>query len=92
MIRGVVAANGSIIIGSGFTVSKDSIGSYTITFNTPFSGSPSVTATVADSFASFPVTAGVFNTHANLEIVFPNSRTTGQLSDKPFHFIAVGPQ
>jgi hypothetical protein len=92
LIRGVVAADGGILVGSGFTVSKTNIGSYTITFNTPFSGPPSVTATVADSYGHFPVTAGVLNTHAILEIGFPNSGNTAQLHDWPFHFLAVGPR
>jgi hypothetical protein len=45
VIRGVVGGNGTIINGSGFTVSHSNEGVYYITYNTPFSSAPAVTAT-----------------------------------------------
>jgi hypothetical protein len=48
IIRGIVDKDGNILQGSGFTAQRESIGLYTITFNTPFSASPVVTTQLDD--------------------------------------------
>jgi hypothetical protein len=95
IIRGVVAANGSIITGSGFTVRHDSAGNYLITFNTPFAGPPSVTGTVEWDPGASPtgnvgiVTDGVTSANARL---LTREHNINDWRDMPFHFIAIGPR
>ena len=100
IIRGTIGINGNVIRGSGFTSSRISDGDYLITFNTAFTGIPTVTATADDnedqiSFFHYYV-AGIYNpTTTSVRI-----RTRGHSSsgiptgriDEPFHFIAVGPR
>jgi hypothetical protein len=91
IIRGVVNASGGIIVGSGFAVSHPSLGHYTITFNTPFSGAPAVTAT-ADAGVSAGIivaTQGATSNWVNLDTAQP---LTTSYVDAPIHFIAVGPR
>jgi hypothetical protein len=45
-IKGIVDGNGAIVVGSGFTVTYNTSGVYTINFTTPFTGIPVATATV----------------------------------------------
>jgi hypothetical protein len=92
IIRGVVDANGGIIVGSGFTVSHPSLGKYTITFDTPFAGLPSITATVQRQKFVTAFSDGVFKTHANLELLFPVTHNSATKDDSAFHFIAIGPR
>jgi len=89
IVRGVVGATGNIIVGSGFTVTKGATnsGQYTVTFNTPFSGPPAVTAT-AELGAS--TTAGVTSSSANFQIYGLNDGVFA--TDRAFHFIAIGPR
>lgn len=92
IIRGVVSAAGNIIVGTGFTVAHPEEGYYTITFTTPFSGPPTITATVQKEQFLFAVTDGVLSTHANLQLVVPTTGIAARAGDAPFHFIAIGPR
>ena len=86
IIRGVVGPTGAIIAGSGFTVSHDASGEYTITFNTAFSlTAPTVTATAEVIHISLN---GVTAFKAKFHIY----NLGGQDSDSAFHFIAIGPR
>lgn len=93
IVRGVVNGNGSIIVGSGFTVSHLSEGQYRVTFSTPFTGPPAFTAT-ADSNGlgdvQVAMTAGATST--NVVIFTKTAGITGGSTDMAFHFIAIGPR
>ena len=89
IIRGVVNGAGGILVGSGFTATHGAAGSgqYTVTFNTAFSGAPTVTAT-ADLDGRVISTVGVTSGSANFQVrVIPSGVT-----DAAFHFIAIGPR
>lgn len=99
-IRGSVNWNGAILRGRGFTSTRVNEGDYLITFTTPFSDVPTVTANVDDVTDSITLfhyyVAGVFATTTNSVRIrvrghssstFPNGRI-----DQPFHFIVVGPR
>jgi hypothetical protein len=45
ILRGRISGAGGITTGSGFTVTKTGTGAYTVTFTTPFSAEPTITAT-----------------------------------------------
>ena len=94
IVRGVFGATGNIIVGSGFSVSRGTTGSYDITFNTPFTGAPAVTATAnfdASSAAgdAFVMTEGVNVSTAHLRVVVGGG---GGVVNIPIHFIAIGPR
>jgi hypothetical protein len=93
IVRGIVDSTGAILVGSGFTVSHPSVGRYTITFNTPFAGTATVTATAENQGTDGEK---VVQTHgvssANATLVTRLIELGGGLTDITFHFIAIGPR
>lgn len=85
-IRGIIkGSNGSILQGAGFTSARVSAGLYTITFTTPFSSVPAITATLISgdtSFISGTPLAG------SASIFIYNISIVG--IDDDFNFIAIG--
>ncbi len=92
MIRGTVAANGSILAGTGFSVVRNAAGDYTINFATGFASLPAFTATgERTASALFVMTDGVTSTSARL--VFFSKYDNADINyDCAFHFIALGPR
>jgi hypothetical protein len=91
IVRGVVAGNGNIIVGSGFSVSHNGTGDYTITFEPPFLAAPAITMTCdQDPGAETPIVAtfGVTASSANVW----TQHYSGVYRDITFHLIAVGPR
>jgi hypothetical protein len=90
IIYGVVAANNSIITGTGFTVSGSG-GNFTITFTTPFASMPAVTATlVAPGAWSNIVKINSINT-STVSITTGNVQSgTTTPAAEAFSFIAAG--
>jgi hypothetical protein len=92
IIRGLIDLSGVVLDGSGFTVSKFATGRYRITYNTPFSGLSTVTATAAVGLA-YPTTfAEIMQGDATHQDVTMIQRSDGSLIDAGFTFIAVGPR
>jgi hypothetical protein len=89
IIRGTVAADGTIIAGSGFTVSVPATGVYNITFTKPFVGSvPTITATPElTSTTAIIMTDGADANFVTLKVF---RRSDGAVSSEAFHFIAIG--
>jgi len=106
IIRGIVAADGRIIAGSGFAVAHPSLANYVITFNTSFAGLPSVTATAIrpdiDSHGTIVMTDGLRPSSATLVVVVAPEHVHSHIPGSPalatfwrdlqFSFIAVGPR
>ena len=86
-IRGTVNGNGTVAFGTGWTVARTAVGSYTIFFSTPFSDRPSV---VASSGLTARTAAVGTPVQANVIIRIYNS--AGALADDVFYFIATGPR
>jgi hypothetical protein len=90
IVSGKISGTGTILAGTGFTVSRGigfPTGAYTITFDTPFTGIPVVVATpdslyIAPSAQSTTTWAQVYTTRPS----------TTSLVDAPFYFIAIGPR
>jgi len=89
IVRGTVAANGSILKGAGFTVTKGAGGIYTINFSVSFFDTPTVTVTPTETNPFYTLTT--------------QSLTPSQFGlfchqlgccnpDIPFGFIAIGPR
>jgi hypothetical protein len=93
IVRGIVSRTANIIAGSGFSVSGvvagDSAGEYTITFNTPFAGTPSIT--LAGATEGFSVTDLFVRSVSSGQAVIWVFGTDGGIGGR-FHFIAIGPR
>ena len=100
IIRGVICGNGfagcdgTIIAGSGFTLTHPSTGHYNITFNTPFSATPSISATAqgvgSDEFTEkFVMTQSPLASGVNFQVF---NRDGGDFSPSTIHFVAIGPR
>ncbi len=99
MIRGTVESNGTALAGTGFkgfTVTRNSTGLYTITFDPAFLFVPTVVATqeYPSDFGSGgdtrdnAVVVGVDKTKCKIKC----GDNSGAASDRRFHFIAIGPR
>jgi hypothetical protein len=88
IIRGVVAANGAILYGTGFSVTHPTNGQYTVTFTTAFTDFPSVTATAQSGLM---ITATVTSVSAS-SVPVRTFNSAGTAVDNQFHFIAIGPR
>ena len=86
-VRGTVNGNGTIGYGTGWTVARTAVGSYTIFFTTAFSNRPSV---VASSSLSIRTAAVGTPVQGNVAIRLYNA--AGALTDDVFYFIATGPR
>lgn len=89
ILRGcVTGATAAITQGTGFSVVRNSVGNYTITFTSTFATPPSVVGALTSAATGFIVTNGVpaFN---NCVILTANA--AGAATDINFSFIAVGP-
>jgi hypothetical protein len=95
IIRGTISVEGNIVAGTGFQVSHAATGHYVITFDTPFTGPPSVTATSAlpGETVSATVIAVQTANAANFTVrqYCHNLNICGD-ADGYFHFIAIGPR
>jgi len=95
IIRGSVLGNGTILYGTGFTVSKGATGYFTIYFNAAFSLQPSAAVTpVMDSglIVIGQITAHPITTNFQVKTSVVNQAAYGTTaSDQAFDFIVVGP-
>jgi hypothetical protein len=92
IIRGKVSRNGDVLAGSGFSAVRNSEGQYTITFTTPFAGTPTTVATpqyLVQSDFNVAWIDPVSSSAVNVIIINVNS---GNVADGTFHFIATGPR
>ena len=90
IVRGVIAAAGGILAGSGFQVSRPFTGGYDIAFDTSFSGLPAVTASANLLNGTFPFVSVV--TVSATQVRFVVRTETGLNSDRDVYFIAIGPR
>ncbi|HVU99869.1 MAG TPA: hypothetical protein VHH88_00815, partial [Verrucomicrobiae bacterium] len=88
IVRGQVQDTGTILAGSGFTITHGGTGSYTIHFSPIFSDVPTVVVTVQHGIAQ---TATVSSPSAS-SVIVDTWNSNGTAADEYFHFIAIGPQ
>jgi hypothetical protein len=96
IIRGIVNCQStpSILAGAGFSVIRPTQGFCDIKFDTPFGGTPSITATAYYNPSNnepekFVILGGVGPGNAQ---IFVARRSDGDFTDGIFHFIAIGPR
>ncbi|MFB7383677.1 hypothetical protein ACFC6U_38715 [Kitasatospora purpeofusca] len=88
-ISGQVDANGSVIGGKGFTVTKVETGKYNIAFSNSFTTAPAVVATITQDEAWTTDTAVVWQASLNHALLITGDRHQNQ-ADRGFSFIAIG--
>lgn len=95
IIRGSIFGNGNIQHGSGFTVSDGpGTGRFTITFNVPFAGAPTIVATpnyCAGCFVTIVQVESVSSTAAVVSAVYRHDGSYAPTAG-PLSFVAVGPR
>ena len=89
IVRGVVSAAGTILAGSGFTVTYTGLGAYTVTFDTAFAGLPTISATVQSGLSRLVTSTSVGAGSAQFRTFISNIAAA---ADHQFHFIAIGPR
>ncbi|MFO0575921.1 MAG: LamG-like jellyroll fold domain-containing protein [Polyangia bacterium] len=95
IVRGTVNSNGTVLRGSGFSVSRASTGLYDITFLTAFANPPTVVTTqlypndVANGGGDPRDNSVVVGVTASL-VRIKTGDNAGNASDRLFHFIAIG--
>jgi hypothetical protein len=96
VISGIVNANGTIAVGSGFTVVIVSSGRYRITFASPFPSIPVITVTTV--FGSIGVDAGtavqprenaVIDQQDQNSVLIATANSAGALTPQTFEFFAL---
>ncbi len=90
IVRGIVGSNGARLAGAGFTVSRETEGTYLITFVPAFAGTPSVTASPETNFKYTANILSANGSRVEIMTLFPDPG--GGTEDTIFHFIAVGPR
>jgi len=92
MIRGRVSSSGTVLLGSGFTASRTSAGTYLIDFSPDFPVGSTPALTVSAEWvagaAYVAMTNGVLPTAAGVRIATGG----GTLTDQSFYFTAIGPR
>ena len=92
VVHGVVAANGTVSRGTGFTVGHLAPGGYGVTFDLPFSEAPTVVVTAEPDPSEKLLVAGVTNvTTDDFDVQIANTNYLPVLMDAEFHFVAIGP-
>jgi hypothetical protein len=92
IIRGSIFHSGSITAGSGFTVSPNGDGQYTINFTTPFTGRPSVTASLDGVATELSIEVQASSSTSATVVVYIIIAGIRNEREHAFNFIAVGPR
>lgn len=86
IIRGRVNSDGTIALGTGFTISKTGTGAYTINFSTTFSSAPTAVASATNA-AHFS-NVGLPSTSS---VAVATYNSSAAAADAAFNFIIIGP-
>lgn len=90
MVRGEVAANGSVVSGDGFTAQRMAPGVYRVTFDSAFNEAPTVVATAKSSAWNTNVTVTSWSAS---EFWVATTRTVTDVQDDHiWGFVAFGPR
>lgn len=87
MVRGTIAATGTVFAGSGWTVTRPSTGRFDVTFTTAFNGTPTYVATAGNTGRTV-----VVGNVTNNSCTFFTYDNTGGLFNTSVNFIAIGPR
>ena len=89
MVAGSVLAQGSINTGTGFTVVRNGIGDYTVTFDVPYDATNGYVPVITALQSLAPVLPTGFNLQdTHMDVQFRDSN--GGLQDASFSFVTLG--
>jgi hypothetical protein len=91
MVTGIVPSAGGVTAGTGFTAIRTALGTYTVTFTTPFPGIPVIVATI-DDLVGVTATIAIQNPSSSGFGAWTGNSSTGAARDEGFSFIAVQTQ
>jgi hypothetical protein len=91
IIRGALDYDGAILRGSGFSAQRLDVGKYRVTFDTPFSSTPTVTANCIRAIGASPAVSFDFGGPTPGQVTFVTGVGTN-FEDFGVHFIAIGPR
>jgi hypothetical protein len=83
-LTGIVAGNGTIIAGTGFTITRTAVGTYTVTFTTPFAAAPVM---LGQDVAATRVCCWASVTASSAQFLIVN--TAGTAVDDAWNFAAI---
>lgn len=89
IVRGSVAADGSIVSGTGYTVTKGSAGVYTLNYTVAFTGAPLVVIQGYTDNLTFSATGYLVTSAAGSCLLNIREGGSVTLIDAPFDFLAV---
>jgi len=97
ILRGTVDGSSSILAGTGFSIAHLGTGVYDINFDAPFTGLPSVSVTQVYPDINFAPPGrttdnAVINGISATRVRVATGRDNGDLSDRSFSFIIMGPR
>jgi hypothetical protein len=97
ILRGTIDGSGAILAGAGFTIAHIGTGVYDINFAAPFTGLPSVSVTQIYPDINFAPPGkttdnAVINGVSATRVRVATGRDNGDLSDRSFSFIIMGPR
>lgn len=84
VLTGIVASNGTIVAGSGFTVNRTGVGTYVVAYTPPFAARPVVVGSVVNSGNSRTFTTQT-ETASGCTVI-----TNAGASDEAFNFLVQG--
>jgi hypothetical protein len=92
-VGGIIAQDGSIVIGTGYSVSHDGTGEYTVTYPSgTFTHTPALTCNPSGIDSHLPI-CNIYSYTANnggIKVQFRiYARPDGSLEDNSFHFLAA---
>lgn len=90
IIRGSVAADGSILRGTGFSISHTLTGQYLVTFTTAFASTPSVVG--SPNTASTATGVGYRDPSTTTVNMITYDSTTAAVTNGTFDFMVIGPR
>ncbi len=88
MIRGRVAADGTVEAGSGFTIAALGSGTYTVTYTTAFSAAPLMVTQIRSQTAAYDAVSVYSEATTGCTLV---TRPQGAPANTPFGILVVGP-
>lgn len=97
IVMGKVRKDGTIERGMGFSVTKKGVGNYSIIFDTPFAGKPTLVASIDDAeqpAAFIRVIHFSLNNRIDVSTLsdFDPKYGGGTCGDRGFSFVAIGPR
>jgi len=93
VLRGLVNSDGTVVNGTGFTVTRNGTGDYTVTFSTDFSAAPTPVVTGHSTLGVIANVSDLLTGSFRVQTFVIQALSGATLAaDSPFTFIVMGPR